>query len=221
MPKSSQNPKQDMLVSYLTIRQAVGYLGIFFPVVLALGNWLIGQCPSLKDSVSSYYYTVMSSYFDGTLCAVGLFLFTYKGYNRADQISSNAGGLFALGIVFFPTDAGGICNMFCTSPNKFLDTAHYISAGLFFVTMAGISLFLFTKTQPGETPTKQKLRRNVVYKVCGVIMIVAMALIPCLKIFSFPQSFLNYKPEFWFETTVLWAFGFSWLTKGEGLLKDK
>ena len=217
MTKSSQNPTQDMVISYLTIRKAVGYLGIFFPVVLALGNWLIRDC-GLNDSVSSYYYSIMGCFFDGTLCAVGLFLFTYKGYDRVDQWSSNAGGLFALCIVFFRTNGGGRCSVLTLPDSDFLNTAHYLSAGLFFVTMACISLFLFTKTS--GSPTKQKLRRNRVYKACGIIMLVFMSLIPCLKIKSIPPAFFNYVPEFWFESIVLWAFGFSWLTKGEGLLKD-
>jgi hypothetical protein len=28
-------------------------------------------------------------------------------------------------------------------------------------------------------------------------------------------------PIFWLESIAIWAFGFSWLTKGETILKDK
>jgi hypothetical protein len=104
--------------------------------------------------------------------------------------------------------------------NAFLNTAHYISAALFFITVACMSLFLFTKTTPGERPTKRKLQRNKVYKACGYVMLFFMILIVALQ-FKFTAPLLPYKPEFWFETMVLLAFGISWLTKGEGLLKDK
>jgi hypothetical protein len=30
----------------------------------------------------------------------------------------------------------------------------------------------------------------------------------------------QYKPVFWFETIAVWAFGLSWLTKGNVLFKD-
>lgn len=227
MPELIQNngdAKRDMVVSFLTIRKAVGLLGMSYPIVLALGNWLPGHCPCLKDSVSAYYYTNMSSYFSGALCAVGLFMFTYKGYSLADEVLSKAGSVFALCIVFFPSDLGGscaCCNVIFRPQNTFSDTAHFISAAFFFITMAGMSLFLFTKTDPEVQPTKQKLQRNKVYKVCGYIMLGAMALIPALKIKAIPEVVFNYKPEFWLEFIVLASFGFSWLVKGETLLKDK
>ncbi len=227
MPQPSQNQQnttKDMVISYLTIRKAIGYLGFSFPAVLALGTWLIGNCPCLRDSVSSYYYTIMVPYFAGTLCVVGLFLFTYKGFDRTDQLLTNAGAVFALGIVFFPTDVTSVCtccNIFIRDPNKFLNTAHYLSAGAFFATMAYISRFIFTKTNPHQAPTKQKQKRNVVYKTCAYLMTGAMVLIPCLKIPALPAALLTHSPEFWLESIILMSFGFSWLIKGETLLQDK
>jgi zinc transporter ZupT len=214
-----QSPAKDMVISYVTIRKAVGYIAISFTPVLALGTVVIGQCPGLRDSASAYFYTSMGSYFVGALCAVALFLFTYKGYDTVDQIVTNIAALFALGIVFFPTDESispSACNVLHRLPDGFTNTAHYISAGIFFVLMACMSLFLFTKTAPGGKPTPHKLKRNVVYKTCGYIMLVAMALIPCLKINGLPPAILNHQPEFWLESTILITFGVSWLTKGLG-----
>jgi len=212
-----------MVISYVTIRKAVGYIAISFAPVLALGTVLLGNCPGMRDSVSAYYYTCMGSYFIGALCAVALFLFTYKGFDTQDQIVTNAAALFALGVVFFPTDESTtdtLCNVLHRLPNGFFNTAHYISAGIFFVLMAYMSLFLFTKTNPGIKPTRQKLQRNVVYKVCGYVMLVAMAGIPCLKMLDKSSPFFKYHPEFWMESTVLIAFGISWLVKGLGSDKE-
>jgi hypothetical protein len=224
MSTTSNQPlaTKDMVISYCAIRRAIGYIAITFTPILSLGALILGDCHCLKDSASGYYYTCMYPWFIGALCAVGLFLFCYKGYDRRDDVVTNVAALFALGIVFFPTDESTTCaclNVLKRDPNPFFDTAHYVSAGIFFVLMAYMSLFLFTKS--GPQPTPQKLKRNKVYKACGYTMLVAMALIPCLLIPGIPQSFLNYRPEFWFESLVLIPFGISWLVKGEGLLKDK
>ena len=222
--QNDQNSEQDMVISYLTIRKAVGYLGLSFPVILAVGTWLIGKCPCLEISVSAYYYTIMGNYFVGTLCGVALFLFSYKGYDRLDQIISRAAAVFGLCVAFLPTNAKNTCiscNVFTKPDSVFLNTAHYLTAAVFFTLMAFMSLFLFTKTNPGEQPTKQKLQRNKIYKVCGYLIVFFLILIPALNIKAIPRRFFDWKPEFWFEAIVLGAFGFSWLTKGEAILQDK
>jgi hypothetical protein len=221
--QNNQNSEQDMVISYLTIRKAVGYLGLTFPVILAVGTWLIGKCSCLEISVSAYYYTIMGNYFVGTLCGVSLFLFSYKGYNTLDQIISKAAAVFGLCVAFLPTNVKEICacNIFTPPANAFLNTAHYLTAAVFFTLMAFMSLFLFTKTKKDEQPTKQKLQRNRVYRVCAYIMMFFLILIPALNIKAIPPSFFDWRPEFWFEAIVLGAFGVSWLTKGEAILQDK
>jgi hypothetical protein len=32
---------------------------------------------------------------------------------------------------------------------------------------------------------------------------------------------VNFNPVFWLESIALWAFGISWIVKGEVILKDK
>ncbi|HEY4324291.1 MAG TPA: hypothetical protein VGN20_09900 [Mucilaginibacter sp.] len=222
--QNNQNSQQDMVISYLAIRKAVGYLGLSFPVILALGTWLIGNCPCLEISVSAYYYTIMGNYFVGTLCGVALFLFCYKGYDTVDKILSKAAAVFALGIAFLPTnfkDSCASCTIFTRPASAFLNTAHYLTAAVFFTIMAAMSLFLFTKTDPTQPSTPQKLKRNKVYKVCAYIMVFFLILIPSLNIKAIPVGFFSWKPEFWFEAIVLGAFGVSWLTKGEAILEDK
>ena len=98
------------------------------------------------------------------------------------------------------------------------DKAHYISASVLFVTLALMSLFLFVKTDKSKRPTKKKIQRNLIYRVCGVVMLACCVLTLLTSkgiIPNFPRSI------FIFETIMLWAFGFSWLVKGETILKDK
>ena len=94
------NHEQQLVISYLTLRKAVGILGILLPVVLAIGVPIISNCNIIQDSISDYYFTKMGSVFVGTLYAVGLFLFSYKGYERKDSIASKLACLFALGVAF-------------------------------------------------------------------------------------------------------------------------
>ena len=67
----------------------------------------------------------------------------------------------------------------------------------------------------------QKKSRNQVYLICGIIMIVAMATMLVLKLFGLSEKYYSLRPTFCLETITLWAFGISWLVKGEVVLKDK
>lgn len=216
------NHEQQLVISYLTLRKAVGILGILLPVVLAIGVPIISSCNILQDSISDYYFTKMGSVFVGTLCAVGLFLFSYKGYEKKDSIASKFACLFALGVAFSPTygpEASSVCNFLHRNSNTWGSTIHDISAALFFLTLAYFSLFLFTKSS--GKPTGNKLKRNIIYKVCGYTILCCIVMIVLyFKIPSLRSALQDYKPVFIMETLALWAFGFSWLTKGEFILKD-
>ncbi|SDT59964.1 hypothetical protein SAMN05216490_4246 [Mucilaginibacter mallensis] len=223
MKKQPNNDEQDMVISYLTIRKAVGVLGIALPVVLLLGTCLISHCPCIRGAISDYYYSMMSSYFTGTLCAVALFLFSYKGYDSADQISTNIAGVFALGVVFFPSNMGKNCtecNLLFLPDNCLRNVVHYGSAAGFFFTLAYVSIILFTKTNK-DKPTPQKCNRNIIYKTCGYVIVAAMVLIGILKATGIEKVLNAYRPTFWLESLALWAFGFSWLIKGKTILQDE
>ena len=209
-------------LSYLEIRRAVGILGFCLPLILLLGNYLIGHCDEVKDSISDYYYTIMGSVLVGVLCGVALFLFSYRGFNNWDRISSNLAAVFALGVAFFPTNiSGNHCNVLCKPDDPWRNGIHFTSAALFFVTLACMSMFLFTKTNDRSSMTPEKICRNKIYIICGITMLAAIAGIGIFNISTDLHARLYpYKPTFWLEFIALWAFGFSWLIKGEFLLSD-
>lgn len=216
--------ERDMVVSFLTIRRAVGILGIALPIVLFFGTRFIGLCPILKNSISSYYYSLMGNYFTGTLCAVGLFLFTYKGVHHNEQLLTNIAAIFAVITALFPTNSSHLandCNIITKPDNSISDTVHYLGAAFFFVILAYISVFIFPKLDPGRSLTPKKLQRNKIYRACGIIMICALIFIPFLKVKVIDDTVGRYKPEFWLETITLWAFGFAWLVKGRTFEKVK
>src|SRR5689334_5098109 len=83
-----RNSPDPLLISYLTLRKIVGLLGVFLPAVLAVGNMLMRGGWYMQPSISDYYYTEMRDVFVGMLCAVALFLLSYKGYDSRDRNAS-------------------------------------------------------------------------------------------------------------------------------------
>ena len=199
-----------LMVSYLTLRRVLGILGVLLPPLVVVGCFVLGSCTEILDSVSAYYGTEMRDVFVGVQFALAWFLFSYRGYERKDDIAGDLACLFFLGVALFPT----------TSDNEMIRIVHSVSAAGLFLTLSYFSLFLFTKTAPGGTPTPEKRDRNKIYVVCGVIMLACIALIVVYHVLLENTGISRIKPVFWLETFALWAFGFSWITKGEWLRKD-
>lgn len=211
------------LISYLTLRRAVGILGISIPFVMVIGSVVFGDCREIQSSISAYYYTNMRNIFIGIICAVAFFLFAYKGYDRRDSVAGNLGCLFALGVAFFPTSVEAPLTP-CIHEhivNPVISSIHFVSAGLFFMVLAYFSIVLFTKGS--SRPTPRKLQRNRLYRFCGYTIIVCLLGIAAYFI-HFEKKYPaldNLDPVFWLESIALWAFGLSWLTKGQTLLNDR
>jgi len=196
--------------SYLALRKAVGWIGLLLPFVLMFGVFLIFKGEIIQKSISHYYHTGMSDVFVGALCAVALFMFFYSGYDKWDDWAGNVAAIFAIGVAWFPATEMGASDL--------TGKIHLAFATLFFLTLAIFSLLLFTRK--GSNPTQQKLTRNRIYVICGLIMIACLVAIPIYL--NFIQN--DYQGSgfvFWAETIALIAFGVSWLTKGGTLYPDK
>lgn len=210
-------PDNSLVISYLTLRKAIGIIGISLPFLVSLGARLIFQT-GLQKSISAFYYTGMRDVLVGTLCVIGVFLFSYKGPERKDSIAGNLACLFAVGAALFPTAPEGVsCNL-----RQIYYCVHPVCAALLFLTLTYFSLCLFTKTDPNKTPTKQKLLRNHVYRASGYTMLSCIVLIPIVYLLpdNISGAIEKYVPVFWLEAIIVVAFGISWLTKGEGILSD-
>jgi hypothetical protein len=218
-----QDPALGLVIHYLALRKSVGLLGILLPLVLIFGVKFLTNCNILQDSISDYYYTKLGHYMTGTLCAVSLFMFSYKGYDKKDLWAGRGASVFALGVAFFPCSnlyPLSACKVLELKVEYVINLIHFGSATCLFLIFAIFSLFLFTKSS--GHPTERKKQRNVVYRICGIIILFCIVLIFLYSVIpSLHQQFKDYKPIFWLEALALEAFGFSWLTKGEGLLPDK
>ena len=200
-----------LIISYLTLRRFVGLFAISVVPVLILGSFIFDHPTRIQISVSAYYYTHMRDALVGIICGIALFLFSYHGYARQDSIASKLAGIFALGVVFFPTSE-------TSDKGDIISILHYITSGIFFVILSYMSIFLFTKSSGNMTPEKKK--RNRIYRICGIVMIISVAGIPINSIPAIHDRIIFLKPTLILESIALISFGFSWLTKGEFLLKD-
>lgn len=207
-----------LVISYLTLRRIVGLLGISFPFVLFVGALLLFGT-GMQGSMSAYYHTGMRDVFVGTLWVIGFFLLSYKGWGH-DNIIGNLACMFAVGTAVFPTRPEGAVSR----GSAVAGYLHLAFAALFFLTLIYFSFFLFTKTDPRRKPTRRKLQRNVVYRCCGGVMSCCILLI---VVYSsvLPGSAVRVleplRPVFWLESLAVVAFGLSWLTKGEAILRDE
>lgn len=207
---------RSLVLSYLGLRKAIGIIGIALPFVLVIGLYLI-QGAGIQSSISSYYHTAMRDVLVGSLCAMGIFLLSYRGYERKDDIAGDLACVFAIGVALFPTtpDVGA------TSSDKVIGFLHFGFAAALFLTLAFFSLVLFRKTAAGGTPTPRKLWRNRVYTVCGGTILGCIALMIGVSLLSSGSPIRQLSPVFWLESVAVVVFGVSWFTKGEGILKDR
>ena len=85
-----QQPDSDnsLVISYLWLRTAIGIIGIALPFALVLGKILFDG-GGLQNSMSAYYYTNTRNLFVGSLCAIGIFLMSYRGYGAKTTSPGN------------------------------------------------------------------------------------------------------------------------------------
>ena len=215
--KSDNSDRTSVLVvNYITIRRAVGVSGLALPVMLLVGGWIAGV--PVQDNMSSYYHTPLRDIFVGTLCAIGVFLFCYRGYDWIENWSANIGGAAALGIALFPLDAG-------SDPliqKSLVGYLHMLSGGVFFLTLAVYSLYHFPRDSGIEEEPHLR-ERNFVYRISGIVILLcmmAMATYLFLPSESLKETLNRFNLLFWLEWIAVWSFASAWLAKGRAMVAD-
>lgn len=217
----SENPQ---LISAEGVMLSIGVLAFVFPILLIVVAAVLENCGLIQNSISAYYHTISRNVFVGSICAIAFCLFAYKGYCQLDNILANIASFFALGVAFFPTS---IRKPFTDCLDKVLDngtvgTLHFISAAALFILLGCFSAFIFTRSKPNTTLSKNKIKRNRIYKVSGyLIFFFILVMTLYFKVFSvkYPEI-SNYRPVYWLETFCLWSFAISWLTKSGIIYPD-
>ena len=224
MPHPTTNPA---VLSYYTMRKAVGLIAVTLPIALALGSILSGLLgpahalphPLFQRSISDYYYTPMRDLYVGSLCAIAAFLACSRGYDLRDEITGYLAGVCAVGVACFPSFNPRSIRY--TQLDFAFGVIHTAFAALMYLTLAYICIFLFRKSSPQKTFTRRKQDRNRIYVVSGVIMVACMIAMVSLTMLTTIERRHPSHLLFWCESLALCAFGIAWLTKGEGFMRDK
>src|SRR5436309_15856932 len=122
--------QRTLVHSYLFLRRAVGIIGLSLPVVLIIGKRIVDG-GDLLDSVSDYYYSDLRGVFVGSMCAIGVFLLSYRGYGLIDDIAGDIAAVGAFGVALFPTTPAG----HLTRTDQVVGALHIAFSGVFFLTL--------------------------------------------------------------------------------------
>jgi hypothetical protein len=213
-----QNPPhhvRELVMSYMILRRVVGVIGLALPVALVAGHLLIDPDP-LPPSISDYYYSDMRDLLIGSMWALAVFMASYRGHERKDDITGDITCISAILVSLFPVaPAQG-----ASESAELIGYVHLTAAGVFFISLAYFCLVLFRKGLPAVE--RRKRLRNRVYLTCGLVIVGCLV---ALILFGFMGDrwplIAEWKLVFWVEAIGIWAFGWSWLVKGQGLLADK
>lgn len=195
---------------YLRIRNLCGLLGMILPWI-ALFSAGIAEHPS-----SEWWWSISATYYQspalvGVLVPAAIVLISYIGYEDVDNWVTGLSGLFGLGIVLFPCKvswiADGTLVGFFQVPIEISHIIHTGCAAMFFLLIALNSIFLFTKSGPVQTPRKKI--RNIIYRVCGIGMLVLEVAFVIVRLVGAPGYTVMI-----LEILLLSLFGFAWLVKG-------
>lgn len=238
--------ENELIISYMYLRKIVGWIGSLLPIALIVGG-LLSVTASLPESMSGYYYTQMRNVFVGALCALGIFLVGYAGYDDLDRWITNVAGVGAIGVAFLPTKppACAVGSRICSPPSvahlsvsqQFVGDVHLFFAAVTFIAL-GVMALRFAKSE--ETPagqvnivwlrhelgfakprddrrSRRKRIRNIVYRVCGITILSCVVLAGLSHVVPMPVG-TRWPLLFSFEALAVFAFGLSWFVKGQTLL---
>jgi len=184
------------------------------PGLVLIGLFFGGKGWEMAASISEYYYfsDLTRNLFVGVLCAMGLLMSAYRGWNknsRWDRTIAVASWVSAWGIALAP----------CNSGYSWL---HFTAAGILFGLMAAMLWWRFTEAT-GDADEANHCRwkrlRNRVYRCCAIAIVIAI-LIKAASLIRYVgmDTHTPANLTFWIEVLGLTAFSFGWLTKSRFIL---
>lgn len=222
----AQKAHNDLVLSFLAVRRAIGALGFFLPLALLAYGLASGN---MLPSLSAAYYSPLREIFVGTLIAQAVFLWSYEGFrpDAGDRISDKATARVAAVAVALvalaPTcPLNGACVLppqtctllQCVLRPPLSSWVHLVAAAVFFGALAVYCLVLFTK---GAVDGPEKAASNRIYRLCGWTIILSIALVGVLFATGLDDRLERLHPVFWLEALASFAFAASWMVKGDAL----
>lgn len=194
--------------------------------------------PNWYVSISATYFANSNMCMIGALCLCAFFLFTYQGYKDpiqplnldgiwgfkrfwlrfkhwwkrstdiGDKGYTTIAGIAALLIVACPCSAegtGAYLGLFAL-PSATSNAIHGAAAAILFLSFALMILTQFTKGSRKD--------RNILYYICGTIMLIAMAFVVMSMAFDWPPYMTMI-----LEIVMLEAFAVAWIVKSDVIKK--
>ncbi|GAA4893414.1 DUF998 domain-containing protein [Tessaracoccus lubricantis] len=224
MREDQPSSHQQLGRTFITQQRVIALLSFFLPASLIGWSLLSGQ--GLRGSISEYYYTPMRDVFVGTLCALALFLWSYRGYHptnpelRADRIVAKVASIAAALVALAPLkprQAEWECTVLqCVLGTDTAYWVHNVAAAVFLVALATFCLVLFPMS---AIPGQDLGRRLVAYGVSGATIVISVLLMVLWTFLPVEIYFMlgRYKPILVLETVALTAFAASWFLRSRAV----
>jgi hypothetical protein len=178
-------------------------------------------------SISDTYYANSVFIMMWCISISSFFFITYKGYDIRDRIVNIITGIGLIFVLIFPCENEGVIEMGKTIPYfskvglfhlpiSISKIFHYTGALTTFGAMFINVTFLFTLGK--DEITEQKKIRNIIYRICGIVIAIGIGAMIAGVLFIPIDNFV------WIaEFVILTACSLAWLIKGESLkfLNDK
>lgn len=186
----------------LAERRYVGFMGMLLPFLCWASCLITPDKPEgWSSSMSATYY--FSPVLSMGLAIVATFLFTYRGYDKADRIVNRISAVASLLVAIFPCSTGfvmGRVGIF-QLPVSISNIIHCTSASVLFISFIVNILMNFTK---GDNKWN-----NLCYVIVGCLMFM---FITAFAVSCITTDFFS---TFWLEVIELELFGLAWLVKGK------
>lgn len=220
---STGRASHQLVVAFLGTGRAIAILGFFLPTSMLL--WSLMSGVSIRGSLSEYYYTPVRDLMVGTLIALAVFLWSYRGFSdrdddlRNDRRVGKVAAVAAAVIALFPITPRNDdrCTLIqCVIGPQASDLVHAIGAAVFFLCLAAFCLILLPRSVINNSGAA---KRVLIYRTCGGIIMAALVIIVVWKFLPLGVIFTlgRYQPIFWVEALAIWAFSAAWIVRGRAL----
>lgn len=172
-------------------------------IALTLANLTAFFSSTPIESISASYHEGgwARDIFVGFLFAISAFLLAYNGSSAAEMILSKLAAIAAIGVAMFPCQ--------CGDRVEIIPYIHAISAALMFLILAGFCVFFYSRARAKHR--READWRAYIYAVCGVVIVVAIAVLGLDGVMGGRISSSVERLTFYGERAGLIAFGVSWL----------
>jgi len=204
--------------SFLLQRFVVGLLAIALPpLLIVLDVVALEGSVMARGSLSAYYHSGVRDVFVAVLAVVGVFLITYKAFERSrENVASVVAGLAAIVVALFPTSAPDGVPLVPLQERLgegLVEAVHYGAASVLFVSAAYISWLFAAEELSGPFHRDQSFTPQLwsrFHRVMSGAIVGAIIFVAATQWFGFVDRFSILLGE-WLG---LWAFGASWFAKG-------